>query len=70
VRRADIDPLFRGDVHPSIGDAAAWENKRMLACLVEHRKLKVAIEGRGCNRLPHLKINAPIAGICFDLDQP
>jgi hypothetical protein len=54
VRRADIDPLFRCDVHPSIEDAAAWENKRMLACLVEHGKLKIAIEGRGCNRLPHL----------------
>jgi len=30
VRRIDIDPLLRGGVYPSIEDAAAWEDKRML----------------------------------------
>jgi hypothetical protein len=70
VRRADIDPPSRRDVYPSIKDAAAaWEDERMLAGRVDNGKLKITIEGRDCNRLPHLNINASIAETGFDLYQ-
>ena len=68
--RADINPLSGRDVYPSIKDvAAACEDERMLAGRIDNGKLKLTIEGRGCNRLPHLNINASIAETGFDLNQ-
>lgn len=46
VRRTDIDPLLRDGVYPAIEDAAAGEDKLVLACRLDHGKLKITAERR------------------------
>jgi hypothetical protein len=41
----------------------------MRAIVVDDRKLEIAIEGRGRDRLPHVAIDAWIGDGVFDLDQ-
>ena len=53
VRGMNFNPLMRPDIHPAIGDAAAGKHERVLAVLVEHGQLQIAIKWCGVDGLPH-----------------
>ena len=53
VGRVDVEPFLRFGIDPCMIDAPACEHERMRAAVVEHRQLKIAVERRGGNDLPH-----------------
>ena len=68
--RSHIDPLPRSRIDPSAEHAATGKHKRMGTVAGDDGKLKVAIERRRRDRLPHSTFVAPTVCVGLDLDQP
>ena len=69
MRRTDIEPLARLRLGPAANDPPARKNQGVRAGAIDHRKLKVAIERRAGNSLPHFWKSAAPGEPGIDLDQ-
>jgi hypothetical protein len=68
--RADGDLFLGFHLDPAFQSTPAWEHKRVRAVVVNDGNLKIAVERRGGDRLPHLaKLRGALAA-GIDLDQP
>jgi hypothetical protein len=53
MRGIDLDPLLPGRIQPAAKDSTTREDERMHAVQVDHGELKITIEGRSRDGLPH-----------------
>ena len=68
--RPQLDRLLRLRIDPAVQDPAAWEHEGMRLITVDDGKLKLAIERRRRNGLPHRRIAPSCGNVFIDLDQP
>jgi hypothetical protein len=67
--RPDFNPLLSFSINPPIESATTREDDCVFAVRVEDGKLKVLIEWRGRDGLPHLRALTAKTGLGFDSDQ-
>lgn len=67
--RVDVEPLARLRLGPAAIDAPARKNQSMRAVAIDHGELKIAVERRAGNGLPHLNDHAAADESGIDLDQ-
>lgn len=67
--RPHVDPLLGFGIDPPGENPAARKHERVRALAVEDGELKVAVEGRAGDRLPHARLVETSRPGRLDLDQ-